>query len=441
MTKAVRPYVYRGGTVIDAESAVPIYAEGPEGRLLHGLLDRLNSVYQTVGQGWNDLHWQTRQVTIPVAAWNEIWDSAGRIEFVDHADNRVLVLDIDVARGNGVVVPGPVGELVAVPLHCCTMWTPPVDAVADQPIIGALTKHPGYPSPIVDAVLSVPARPQPNQRFQILLDAGPSERGWHHAQTMLRCPQLYAYKYLLQCIEATKAEPLIKGSLGHIGLAHHYARLQATQLGDDPERFYSPEAAIRLLAARYGSHWQAWQDLAIETVNAYISYYRIEWLRIIAVEEQMRMEIAGHTFTQRADLIVQQRDGLVLIVDHKTAGYVGKDPMERYRLSGQFLGMQHFGPMLYPENFGGVRGNFLGLRAESNPNYRFKRKPPHPAPHAMACFPQAIIDAEEDIRRGLESGRDPWYWPKRLNESICQTLYGPCPGTQWCTWGPEASAQ
>ena len=45
-----------------------------------------------------------------------------------------------------------------------------------------------------------------------LLDAGSSGRGWSWRQSILRCPQQFAYRNILKLPEGSK-EPLIKGSL------------------------------------------------------------------------------------------------------------------------------------------------------------------------------------------------------------------------------------
>ena len=51
---------------------------------------------------------------------------------------------------------------------------------------------------------------------QTLLDAGPSERGWHRIETAARCLRLFAWTQVVgKTFPAT--EPLIKGSLLRIG--------------------------------------------------------------------------------------------------------------------------------------------------------------------------------------------------------------------------------
>lgn len=64
-----------------------------------------------------------------------------------------------------------------------------------------------------------------------LINAGPSERGWHRIESVMRCPRLYAWEHS-GLIERQISEPLARGSLIHVGLAHHYQRMKENQLGE-----------------------------------------------------------------------------------------------------------------------------------------------------------------------------------------------------------------
>ena len=74
---------------------------------------------------------------------------------------------------------------------------------------------------------------------QILLDTGPSPFGWHRYETFLRCPQLYAWTYHAK-EPGEDGRALAMGSLVHVGLAHHYARMRETQQGRDATAYYDP---------------------------------------------------------------------------------------------------------------------------------------------------------------------------------------------------------
>ena len=69
-----------------------------------------------------------------------------------------------------------------------------------------------------------------------LLDAGASTHGWSTYGAVLQCPQKYAWTHILPPEQGggrqlKESPPIIRGSLIHTGLAHHYRRLQAEQQG------------------------------------------------------------------------------------------------------------------------------------------------------------------------------------------------------------------
>src|SRR5512142_2081746 len=86
---------------------------------------------------------------------------------------------------------------------------------------------------------------------KILLNTGPSPRGAHRLETILTCPQLYAYLHVLK-LDLGDRTPLVRGSLGHVSLAHHYVQLRAVQRGEDPAAFYEPHVAIDQAALTFG---------------------------------------------------------------------------------------------------------------------------------------------------------------------------------------------
>ena len=122
----------------------------------------------------------------------------------------------------------------------------------------------------------------------ILIDPGPSRRGWHRLQTFLECPQKYAWEYLRPSggeKPVPKDGPRVIGSLTHVGIAHYYARLRETQHGRDPSIYHEPSVAIALLAEKNGWHQQDVehvQDIVID----YIAHWsgREQW-RVLYVEE------------------------------------------------------------------------------------------------------------------------------------------------------------
>jgi hypothetical protein len=276
-----------------------------------------------------------------------------------------------------------------------------------------------------------------------ILNAGSSgEWGWHATELALRCPQLFAYHHRLKGVQLERDRtPLIKGSLVHQGLAHHYARMQNAQGGRDPDEWAVPDVAIEACAdalnAEAGDH-EAWRfvDMAKQAVREYVAHYATEELDVLSVEEVFSANIAGRRFTQRFDLVVRLRaTGKVLIFDHKTTGRISGRVSSRYTLSGQFLGMAMFGRELWGDGFGGVIINLVGLPQGPGERSEFDRVSNDPAPHALRLFPLSVQHARERIEALDASGVDPWEWPKALSEQTCITPYGKCDGFNLCRWG------
>lgn len=125
----------------------------------------------------------------------------------------------------------------------------------------------------------------------LLIDAGPSRRGWSRLGTYLRCPQLFAFKYRAGIREENGGvggdtagttslgggdkDALVKGSLMHVALAHRYAELM---VGADvnaarggPTAVWVPGGASGLLsdeAKTAGVTWRNAERLLPSRVNA-----------------------------------------------------------------------------------------------------------------------------------------------------------------------------
>lgn len=154
-----------------------------------------------------------------------------------------------------------------------------------------------------------------------LIDAGSSgEWGWHATEVALRCPRMFAYLYRMpknHGPDEADRPALLKGSLVHQGLAHHYARIQSAQSGRDPEEWARPDVAIEACAEKLGKHSLKYVSDAKEAVRQYAARWATERLDVLHVEEVFKSEIAGYRFTQRFDLVVREPDGKVWILDHK----------------------------------------------------------------------------------------------------------------------------
>lgn len=269
------------------------------------------------------------------------------------------------------------------------------------------------------------------------IDAGSSGQwGWHATELAMRCPRLFAYSHRIDSEGGDSDRPaLLKGSLVHQGLAHHYARRMEAQQGGDPNVWAAPDAAIDACAEKLGKYASQYVDLAKAATRAYSLHWMHEKLQVMHVEEVFSSTIGGYKFTQRFDLVARDETGKVFIIDHKTTGRLTSGTPERYTLSGQFLGMAMFGRQIWGDQFGGVKMNFIEIPSGAQPRFQFMRMEPDPAPSALRSFPLTVLHARQRIEQLDASGIPPKEWPMALSEQTCITAYGPCEHFDTCRWG------
>jgi len=233
------------------------------------------------------------------------------------------------------------------------------------------------------------------------------------------------------------SEPLVRGSLLHIGLAHHYQRLKEVQTGGDPDEWYTPIEAIQRLAIEEEGSSDLWIDLvpvAEAMVEAYISHYGNDptW-EVVDVERELRARFGPKKclYTQRADLIVQDSQKRIWIVDHKTAYRISHTTYDSHILNGQMIGYQVFGRLYWPDRFAGVIIN----RITTRPPYKMDRRPLEPAPHAVSNFVPNLIHLEESMERWKDKPIE--QIPAAYSDMICVHKYGKCDAFELCRWGIE----
>jgi PD-(D/E)XK nuclease superfamily protein len=275
---------------------------------------------------------------------------------------------------------------------------------------------------------------------KILINTGPSERGWHRLEAYLRCPQLYAWGYgrggrvedqgLQSASLFPPGKPLVRGSIGHAGLAHLYSRVKAAQEGRDPDAFYGSIQAMELVARTFGDLGALMLPIATAAVKGYVAERYSESFPIVGVEEQRETNFLGYRYTARIDLEYQDRSGKIWFCDHKLVSKIENKVYRRYVLSGQFLGMMHLGARIYGDQFGGVQVNLLSCTSK-----KFLRFVPEPAPYTLERFPEIVRLAEEgiaDVERRMREGLP---IPAAPSEHTCMGSYGECPAFELCRWG------
>jgi len=271
----------------------------------------------------------------------------------------------------------------------------------------------------------------------ILLDTGPTARGWHRLEAVLRCPQLYAWGYGQGGENPGHdrfgdSPALVRGSIGHAGLAHAYARMRWTQEGEPWGAcpYYMPLEAMRLVAEKHGDVGAEMLPIAEAAVRAYARHYVREPFKVIGVEEAVETKFGPYPYTARLDLVTEDRGGQVWITDHKFVSRIEGKVFRRYCLSGQFLGLQWIGMRQWGKRFGGVRLNLVGCNVIA-----FARASPMPAPWMLQRFPTVVVHAEELIARVKALAAAGKEIPAAPSEHTCMTSYGECPAFELCRWG------
>ncbi len=271
----------------------------------------------------------------------------------------------------------------------------------------------------------------------VIIDSGPSERGWSYYSRFLRCPMLffwatiYAKRRGLGWDDTTPA--LARGTLVHVGLAHHHARIWARARGKDPDKIPAPVEAMTVKATRLGEIGQSMLPVACRMVEAYLRNYAHETPSVVAVEEPMSITFGPALYTARIDRAVEE-NGKVFIYDTKTTQSFQNKTIRKYTLHGQFFGQHYLGRHYYGERFGGVVVDVIDEAGTC------VRRRPDPAPFALRHFPQVVEHAHEAIEACKAAyGADPERWAALAcpDEQICVSPYGYCPAFELCRYGGQ----
>jgi hypothetical protein len=297
----------------------------------------------------------------------------------------------------------------------------------------------------------------------LVVDGGPSLRGWHYYEAFIRCPRLWARSYALRDEYGPLQEHspvLALGTLVHLGVGQWRARRIAATEGAFPlpngEKAALRELAKPIPAMQAYAHQQrrrggappaaaCWLEVlprALAGLRAYVEKYAaVELYDYFCIEEQLTATVRGGgwlpvgepmLYTQRLDWAGRgQGDGKVWLFDVKTTARWNRQVLARYTLSGQFLGYQRLGRQLYGDSFGGV----IVDTVQTTPPYTVRRDPLPPAPEALPRFLRDVAWHERQRRELVAMGIPPEDWPGRWSEFTCQTPYGPCPAHSWCSTG------
>src|SRR5882672_4035218 len=121
-----------------------------------------------------------------------------------------------------------------------------------------------------------------------LIEAGPSEAGWHWTSDILTCPRKFALAHLVtgeRNLEGKDA--LIRGILWHTAMAHRYAMM----LPGGTSTYLAPRDAV-IEAARREPVLQAWVPAVLHAIAAYVKHWGTEerW-EVLEVEKEWRARL------------------------------------------------------------------------------------------------------------------------------------------------------
>lgn len=273
-----------------------------------------------------------------------------------------------------------------------------------------------------------------------IIDSGPSARGWSYYAAFLRCPMLFFWKYVYARRQGLgwndTTPPLARGTLVHVGLAHHYARKWAVANGRDPERIPEPLTAMRIKSEQIGDVGIEMLPVAVAMVGSYWKAWPVDSFDVVSVEQPVEIKFGSATLTARVDRTVQDRSTRkILFHDIKTSARLEGKTVYKYTNHGQFFGHTFIGRAMYGDRFGGVMIDIIDERGE------VKRIPPEPAPFALRTFPSRIERANERIeecKRRHGDSQEAWMSEAVTDEQTCVGPYGKCPAFDLCRWGKES---
>lgn len=322
----------------------------------------------------------------------------------------------------------------------------------------------------------------------IFINTGRSNAGWSFWGPAFACDQMFYVKRVLG-LEFGSADPLVQGTMGHIILGHHYARLACTQPGGfvfegetytDPDAFMEPEAAMR--------RWVQEEEVKNGTDghpfihNTLVMYrnYRVREPhfpdRILGVEMLAHLTLGYNdqkqlglwteenlgeavlldcpdlvkshpnvpqlqhgkpiVVTKRLDLVVQSsRNGTVYIDDHKiTGGGTGPSIAQKYAMDGQFSVNDWVGRQTW-DDFGGVRLNLVQRRDPWSVSKQFVP----PAPRRNRAFPRQLFTKAHHLAQLLAdtlAGKlDEDDWEMTQTDLLCYHRFGKCDAWDRCRIG------
>jgi len=253
---------------------------------------------------------------------------------------------------------------------------------------------------------------------------GGTSHGWSRLEE-ISCPRSYYYKYVLQLRQPADINLEI-GTSFHAALAYRFGALR-----DEKE----PSLAACLQAAEE----VVTPDIYRSHVRRLVETYWEEWplpepFSVVCVEHEHEMMIEDAPFTGRLDTVVQQPDGRLFVLEHKTSGInpAYAHNFDLYLVDHQITGYAVLAEALLGRQISGVIVDLMykGSKKKGKPDeysgqpvaYRetFLR-----SDDQKADFRRQVVWMNRAIRHASTTG-EWWCQPKSCHK------YRPCPYAMLC---------
>lgn len=156
---------------------------------------------------------------------------------------------------------------------------------------------------------------------QLVTEDGLLYISWSEAKTWQRCPKQWDYKYGQNLVPIRKQRPLFFGNWVHSALESHYTqgdwKIGHAQYVDEYNKLFEEERTE--LEGKKGPL----PDLVERIMRSYLWYYREDPWEVLHVEVDFKVPLKGGFGVKgRVDLIVRDSEGLIWVIDHKTAATI-----------------------------------------------------------------------------------------------------------------------
>lgn len=171
---------------------------------------------------------------------------------------------------------------------------------------------------------------------------------WSEIKTFQRCPKQHEYKYIQRLVPRAKSRPLFMGSWVHAALQTHYAEgdwKRGHEVFVKEWNSLFEEEQNELRSRRGKIVLKPFPEIVENIMRSYLFYYKDEGWETVAVEQEFEVDtplvIDGvrQRFKGIIDLVVRDPQGLLWVIDHKTAGTI-PEPTAFHAMDPQL--------MLYP---------------------------------------------------------------------------------------------